>query len=376
MTAVNKVLIVGGGFSGIAAAIELRKQGIAVDLIERDPDWRPEGAGISLGAATLRALSRLGVYEAFQQQGFTSEDADLVTPAGHKIATLSVGPAVGSDIRGEGGILRPVLGKILADKVLASGAEVRLGISYQSMEQQGDSVAVQFSDGSSARYDLVIGAEGLHSQLRQHLFPQLPAPEYVGQGVWRAVFPRPETFQQTRLWLGDSVKVGLNPCSQERMYMFITEIRPNREHIDPSTWADAMAALLQQFPDPFLQALIPHLYADDAHIDYRPLFNLLVPMPWNVGRIVLIGDTVAATTPHLASGACIGIESGIVLAEELGQCNSLQQALDQFHQRRWERCRLVVENSARLAQIEINHGDKREHGQITVESFKALAQPI
>ena len=88
-----------------------------------------------------------------------------------------------------------------------------------------------------------------------------------------------------------------------------------------------MAALLQQFPDPFLQALIPHLYADDAHIDYRPLFNLLVPMPWNVGRIVLIGDTVAATTPHLASGACIGIESGIVLAEELGQCNSLQQAL-------------------------------------------------
>ena len=74
MTAVNKVLIVGGGFSGIAAAIELRKQGIAVDLIERDPDWRPEGAGISLGAATLRALSRLGVYEAFQQQG-----RDLVT---------------------------------------------------------------------------------------------------------------------------------------------------------------------------------------------------------------------------------------------------------------------------------------------------------
>jgi 2-polyprenyl-6-methoxyphenol hydroxylase-like FAD-dependent oxidoreductase len=92
--------------------------------------------------------------------------------------------------------------------------------------------------------------------------------------------------------------------------------------------------------------------------------------------VVLIGDTVHATTPHLASGACIGIEDAIVLAEELARGTSLEAALAAFQQRRWERCRLVVENSARLGEIEIGGGDKQEHARIMHESFHALAQPI
>jgi 2-polyprenyl-6-methoxyphenol hydroxylase-like FAD-dependent oxidoreductase len=90
----------------------------------------------------------------------------------------------------------------------------------------------------------------------------------------------------------------------------------------------------------------------------------------------MIGDTVAATTPHLASGAGIGIESGIVLAEELGRHGDLQTALDRFHARRWERCRLVIHNSERLCRIEIEGGDKQEHARIMRESIGALAQPI
>ena len=90
----------------------------------------------------------------------------------------------------------------------------------------------------------------------------------------------------------------------------------------------------------------------------------------------MIGDTVAATTPHLASGAGIGIESGIVLADELAGNDDLSVALDKFHERRWERCRMVVENSARLCHIEINDGDKAEHSKIMMESNIALAQPI
>jgi 2-polyprenyl-6-methoxyphenol hydroxylase-like FAD-dependent oxidoreductase len=122
--------------------------------------------------------------------------------------------------------------------------------------------------------------------------------------------------------------------------------------------------------------LIPHAYEKEATIDYRPLANLLVPLPWNRGRVIMIGDTVAATTPHLASGAGIGIESGIVLAEELGRCDDLQEALDRFHERRWERCRMVVKNSERLCMIEIEGGDKAEHAQIMRESMAALREPI
>lgn len=125
-----------------------------------------------------------------------------------------------------------------------------------------------------------------------------------------------------------------------------------------------------------LVALRAHLFAPDAAIDYRPLANLLVPAPWNRGRVILIGDTVAATTPHLASGAGIGIESGIVLAEELARATTLQEAFDRFHARRWERCRMVIENSAQLCRIEMENGDKAEHARIMRESIVGLTQPI
>ena len=100
-----------------------------------------------------------------------------------------------------------------------------------------------------------------------------------------------------------------------------------------------------------------------------------MPAPWYRGRAVLIGDAVHATTPHLGSGACIGIEDGIVLGEELGTA-PLGQALARFMERRWERCRMVVENSRRLGEIEITGGDKREHSQLMQASFAALAEPI
>ncbi|SBS29487.1 FAD-dependent urate hydroxylase [Marinomonas spartinae] len=376
MSAVNKVLIVGGGFSGMATAIELRKHDIEADLVELDTSWRPEGAGISLGAATLRALEKLGVYEEFEKEGHHSTGADLLAPHGALIAHISGGGVEGSEVTGEGAILRPKLGKILSNKVLELGTNVFLGNSFETIEQDEHQVHVTFLDGTKKDYDLVIGAEGLHSKLRGQFFPNAPTPEYVGQGVWRAVIPRPSEINSTRIWLSDDVKIGVNPCSDANMYMFITESRPTKDHIDPILWTNIMADLIKPFPDPALQALIPHLFEEGANIDYRPLFNLLMPAPWNKGRVVLIGDSVAATTPHLASGACIGIESGIVLADELHRQSTLQAALDAFHERRFKRCELVVKNSARLSEIEIQHGDKQEHGQLMKTSFQAMAQAI
>jgi 2-polyprenyl-6-methoxyphenol hydroxylase-like FAD-dependent oxidoreductase len=160
------------------------------------------------------------------------------------------------------------------------------------------------------------------------------------------------------------------------MYLFITEDRATKEHIDPATWPEIVQGLLKPFASPILQDLIPLMNEPEAAIDYRPLSNLIVPAPWNRGRLLLIGDAVAATTPHLASGAGIGIESGIVLGEELERHTDLYQALDVFHARRFERCSMVVKNSERLCLIEINGGDKAEHGQIMRESLMALAQPI
>lgn len=372
---VNKVLIIGGGFSGMSAAIELRKYGIEVDLVEIDPNWRAEGAGISIGGATLRAFKTLGILDEFLKVGSAHTGLDVHAPHGLHLMHIPT-PLIGDpDIPNSGAIMRPALAKILAEKTKTTGTNVRLGVTFTDMQQGIDGVEVTFTDGTTDTYDLVIGADGLYSQVRKTQFPDAAEPKYVGQGVWRAVLPRLPEVNNTMMWVGQNIKAGLNPMSKDQMYMFVTQDNA------PGTWIKGEEALvklkgiMQAFPAPLLQQVTSMLDAD-SHINYRPLENLLVPAPWYKGRVVLIGDTVHATTPHLASGACIGIEDALVLAEELANKPSLVDALETFQSRRWERCRMVVENSGRLAQIEIEGGDKQEHMGIMRDSMKALAQPI
>jgi 2-polyprenyl-6-methoxyphenol hydroxylase-like FAD-dependent oxidoreductase len=208
--------------------------------------------------------------------------------------------------------------------------------------------STSFSDGSRGRYDLVIGADGLYSKVRETLFPEAPKPQYSGQGVWRAVLPRPAEVNATMMWLGPKVKTGLNPVSRDEMYLFVTEDRPENTHIAPSAFLSTLKGLLARFPAPLMQQVAQQL-DERSQIVYRPLESLLVPQPWYRGRVVLIGDTVHATTPHMASGACIGIEDAIVLAEEVGKDGALADALARYQERRWERCRMVVQNSGASA---------------------------
>lgn len=372
---VDKVLIIGGGFSGMAAAIELRRQGIAVDLVEIDPGWRSYGAGISLGGATLRAFRRLGVLDAFMARGSATDNVDICIPTGVKVATLPTPRLAGPDVPGNGGIMRPVLAEILAEATRAAGVAVRLGCTFTHIEQDAHGVDVTFSDGSNGRYDLVIGADGLYSKVRETLFQDAPKPRYTGQGVWRAVLPRPPEVGGAMMWVGDKVKTGLNPVSHDEMYLFVTEDRKENTYVAPSEFLATLKGLLARFPAPLMQQVAAQLDAG-SQIVYRPLESLLMPRPWYQGRVVLVGDTVHATTPHMAAGACIGIEDAIVLAEEVGKGGSVDDALAHYQERRWERCRMVVENSGRLGEIEIAGGDKEEHGKIMRETMMSLAAPI
>ncbi|MET3497169.1 FAD-dependent oxidoreductase [Variovorax boronicumulans] len=374
--AARRILIIGGGFSGMSAAIDLRRRGAEVDLVEIDPGWRNYGAGISLGGATLRALRQLGVLDAFLREGSAADGVRLCLPHGPQVAEIPTPRIAGPDVPGGGAMLRPVLARILADATRASGAHVYLGCTFAAFQQDSEGVDVRFTDGRHSRYDLVIGADGLYSKVRAALFPDAPQPRYSGQAVWRAVLPRPPEIETAVMWLGPRVKPGVNPVSKAEMYLFVTEPRPANDHVDPSTFVECLRALLADFSAPALQAIRAQL-DERSQIIFRPLEGLLVPRPWSQGRIVLIGDTVHATTPHLASGACIGIEDALVLAQELArEDDNVAAALAAFEARRWERCRMVVENSMRLGDIEIGGGDKEEHARIMRESHAALAQPI
>lgn len=371
----KRVLVVGGGFSGMSAAIELCKQGAEVDLVEIDPGGRSYRAGISLGSATLRAFERLGILDDFLRLGYGGDGAELFTSAGHPIASLPTPRLARPDVPGAGAIMRPVLASILSAATRASGANIRLGVTFEAIAQTDGGVEVAFSDGATGGYDLVIGADGLNSKTRATVFPEAPKPRYTGQCVWRAVLPRPPEVARALMWLGPKVKAGVNPVSQEEMYLFVTEDRPSNDRIDPASFLPILSALIVPFTAPVMQTVKATL-SESSQIVYRPLEALLLPRPWSQGRIVLIGDAAHATPPHLASGACIGVEDAIVLSDELARAAALADGLRAFEDRRWERCRMVVENSVRLGEIEIAGGDPAEHGKIMRESMMALAAPI
>ena len=370
-----RTLVIGGGFSGMSAAIELRKIGASVDLVEIDPGWRSYGAGITLAAATLRAFDQLGILDEFLKHGNVAEGGEFFTASGHKIADMTAPRLARPDVAPVGAIMRPMLAEILAKATRACGANVKLGATFTQIADGPDGAKVTLTDGASATYDLVVGADGLNSQVRKLLFPDAPAPRYTGQCVWRAVLSRPPEVQALQMWIGDKVKVAVNPVSQTEMYMFVTEDRPANAYLDPKQFAPKLKALLAQFSSPLVQEIAASL-GPESRIVFRPLEGLLLPRPWSKGHVALIGDAVHATTPHLGAGAGIGIEDAIVLAQEIARRENLAAALKAFEDRRFERCRMVVENSLRLGEIEVTNGDHAEHAGIMRKSVMALAEPI
>ncbi|MBE3637602.1 FAD-dependent oxidoreductase [Mangrovicoccus algicola] len=376
MAAARKVLVIGGGFSGMSAAIMLARGGVETDLVEIDAGWRSYGAGISLHGATLRAFAQLGILDEFRAEGSATDGLVVRLPHNDQvIVTIPTPPMPGTGLPGNAAIMRPALAAILARATRGAGVNVRLGLSFEAIAQDADGVDVTFTDGSAARYDAVIGADGLYSKTRQVMMPDAPRPAYVGQAVWRAELPTPEGIETLNMWLGKGIKVGINPVSAGRAYMFVTEDRPANDWVDEAELLPRMTALLEQFPSPILTRVKQGLSVQSKLI-YRPLERLLLPQPWNAGRVMLIGDAVHATTPHLGAGACIGMEDGIVLAGELLGKPTVAEAFAAHQARRWDRCAMVVENSGRLSEIEITGGDQAEHNAIMGRSMAALTEPV
>jgi 2-polyprenyl-6-methoxyphenol hydroxylase-like FAD-dependent oxidoreductase len=111
-------------------------------------------------------------------------------------------------------------------------------------------------------------------------------------------------------------------------------------------------------------------------INYRPLSAALQPRPWSIGRIVLVGDAVHATTPHLASGAGMAVESGIVLAEELAKAETVEEGLFAYEERRFDRCRDVIESSVAIGKLQLEHGPPDEHKALLEGALSRLNEPF
>jgi 2-polyprenyl-6-methoxyphenol hydroxylase-like FAD-dependent oxidoreductase len=369
-----KVLIVGGGVGGMSCAICMCRAGMQVDLVEIDPNWKIYGAGITITGPTLRALKTLGVLDEVKAQGATWNGAYIFTRSGQPIQELDI-PPISDDLPGTGGILRPALHRILSDRTLAMGVNVRLGTTVESVSQLPDGVDVTFSDGRCERYELMVCSDGISSRMREQIFPEAPRPKFTGQMIYRIIAERPPGFDRTHFYMGEDTKLGFNPVSSTPMYMFLLEHRPHYRWVPVEEQPQRLFDLMADWG-----GIVPEVrktvMTTNAHtINYRPLEAILLPKPWYRGRVVLIGDAAHATTPHLASGAGMAIEDAIVLADELSRTDSVDTGLARFMERRFDRGKLVVENSLRLGEIEMNHGSPQEHTRIMVDSMMQLRQP-
>jgi 2-polyprenyl-6-methoxyphenol hydroxylase-like FAD-dependent oxidoreductase len=370
----EKVLIVGGGIGGMSCAISLRRAGISVDLIEIDPAWKIYGAGITITGPTMRALRTLGVLDEVKQHGATWEGVYVFTQSGQLIDEMHF-PPLSPELPGTGGIMRPELHRILSTRTLASGAHVRLGTTIETLAQVPGGVEVKLTNGHREHYALVVGADGIYSKMRERVFPDAPRPKFTGQVIYRIVAERPAGFDRTHFYMGPDSKLGFNPVSRTHMYMFLLQRSPSNPWIavedQPRRLYEAMAGWGGITPEVRQTVLTTNAHT----INYRPLEAVLLPNPWYRGRVVLIGDAAHATTPHLASGAGMAVEDGIVLAEEIMRDGDIDAALPRFMQRRFERGKLVVENSLRLGELEMTHGSSVEHTRVMMAAVAALAQP-
>lgn len=366
------ILVIGGGIGGLTSAIALRRQGYAVTVIERDPDWSVYGVGIIQQANVLRAAAQLGILDEYIDAGVPFAAIEIFAPDGTKVARIP-SPTLASGYPANLGIGRPALHKLLGDTTIGLGAQVRLGVTASTIDDRGSHVDVAFSDGTDGRFDLVVGADGVYSQTRQMLLPDAETPEFTGQAVWRYNFPRPADLDALQVYNGP-IGVGLVPISAELMYMYVTTPEPGNPRYPKDGLAAAMRGKLQHCA-PAIQALASQI-TDDAGVVYRPLEGMMVSGPWHRGRVVLLGDAVHATTPHMGQGAGMAFEDSIVLAEELARHDDVEAAFVAYRNRRFDRCAYIVNASLAICFGQLGKGPLIDNAKATADMMAVTAQPI
>jgi 2-polyprenyl-6-methoxyphenol hydroxylase-like FAD-dependent oxidoreductase len=352
----GRILVVGGGIGGLSAAIALRGAGYGVNVVEIKEDLHSSvyGVGIIQPVNALRALEAIGCAQACLNAGYsTTAWGQLLDVDGNLVREMPGARIPGSDLPPMNGLTRPQLHKIITDGALEVGVTIEYSKTFTDFGDGPDGVAVGYSDGTTNTVDFVVGADGVNSRVRPYVLSEDLKPAYIGQSAFRLNIPREPEIDRIVLQHGPDGMAGFVPIGPDLAYVFYNSTWPEGQWLDQDKMADELRERLAPFGG--LAGRVRDKYVNDpAQIVFRPEEWLIAPPPWHRGRIVLIGDAVHAVTPHLGQGAAQAIEDGVVLADCLRAAEDLQQAFTRYTERRYERCKLVVESSVAIGKYEMD----------------------
>ncbi len=274
-----RILIVGGGLAGMALARALRQAGLAPELIERQTGWDVAGTGMYLPANGVRALRALGLEDAVAARAAPIPRQRLLDHHGRLLADV--------DLRAIWAEVGPCLALPRADlhQILRDGVPVRLGRTIRTLQEIDGPVAVTFDDGSVGEFDLVVGADGLHSAVRRLTVDERP-PVPVGQQSWRFLAACPPGATTWTVLLGRRASFLTIPVGQGLVYCYADVAE--HDAVDPD--GDPIAWLRDRFagfadPVPWLLGQLD----DPAKVHAAPIEQVAAER-WGGGAVVLVGD--------------------------------------------------------------------------------------
>jgi 2-polyprenyl-6-methoxyphenol hydroxylase-like FAD-dependent oxidoreductase len=342
MTAAGlRILVVGAGIAGLGAARALRQGGLATDVVEREPAWAHTGAGIYLPGNAARALGALGLESAVAERGSPITHQRFCDHRGRLLADIDLA-ALWGDVGPCFALHRADLHEVLAfhgDPVPA-----RMGLAARGFSQQADTVTVEFGDATADRYDLVIGADGIHSTVRQLLFGA-GAVRPVGRIAWRFVTACPSEVTTWTVLLGRAVAFLAVPIGRGQVYCYCDAPTDGTPRLRGDDVIGRLAELLTGFAAP-VPAILDTLGPDGA-VHVAPIEEVTLDS-WSQGSVLLVGDAAHATSPNMAEGAAMALEDGLVLAECLAASGrDIARAVARFEARRRPRTQWVLAQTHR-----------------------------